>query len=76
MELAEVQRASSELSPCDRATLAAWLAEQDQMEWEAQMERDFSPGGTGMALLERMKADARSGDFRPLEEGPPRDSQS
>jgi hypothetical protein len=40
-----------------QATLAAWIAERDQAEWEAEIERDFSPGGTGK--------------FRPFEEGLP-----
>jgi hypothetical protein len=40
-------------------------------EWDAEIERDFSPGGSGVALLEEMKADARAGKFRPFEEGQP-----
>jgi len=42
-------------------SLAAWLFERDQAEWDAEIERDFSPGGAGNALLEEMKADARAG---------------
>ena len=51
-----------------QAALTAWLAERDQAEWDAEIERDFSPGGGGIALLEEMKADARAGKFRPFEE--------
>jgi hypothetical protein len=37
------------------------------------MDRDFSPGGAGMAVLEEMKADARASKFRPFEQSrPPR----
>jgi hypothetical protein len=47
------------------------LDERGQAEWDTEIERDFSPGGRGIALLEEMKADARAGDFRPFEEGRP-----
>ena len=72
MDLAEIQHAIEELSKEQRAALAAWLSERDQAEWDAEIERDFSPGGPGMELLEEMKADERAGKFCPFEEGPPR----
>jgi hypothetical protein len=46
----------------------------DEAEWDAEIERDFSPGGAGIELLEEMKADERAGKFRPLEEGRPKNS--
>ena len=51
--------------------MATWLAERDQAEWEAEIERDFAPGGAGRAFLDQMKADVRAGKFRPFEERPP-----
>ena len=71
MDLAEIQHAIEELPQEQQAVLAAWLAERDQAEWDAEIERDFSPGGAGMALLEEMKADARAGQFKPFGEGRP-----
>jgi hypothetical protein len=71
MDLAEIQHAIEELPKDQQATLAAWLAERDQAEWEAEIECDFSPGGAGHGLIEEMKAEARAGRFRPFEEGPP-----
>lgn len=72
MDAAEIQRAI-ELRPKEQqAALAAWLSARDQAEWNDEMERDFSPGGAGMALLEDMKADAREGKFRPFREDQPR----
>lgn len=71
MDLAEIQNAIQELPKEQQATLAAWLAERDQSEWDADIERDFAPGGAGIALLDEMKADARAGKFRPFEEGRP-----
>jgi hypothetical protein len=69
MELAEIQQAIEQLPKDQQATLAAWLAERDQAEWEAEIERDFAPGGAGTALVEEMKAEARAGKFRPFEQG-------
>jgi len=65
VNLAEIQRAIEELPKHEQAALAAWLAEREQAEWEAEIERDFSPGGPGIPLLEEMKAEERAGKFRP-----------
>jgi hypothetical protein len=65
MDLAEIQHAIEELPKDQQAALAAWIAERDQVEWEVEIERDFSPGGAGGALIEEMKADAHAGKFRP-----------
>ena len=67
MDLAEIQHAIEELPKEQQAALAAWLAECDQAEWDAEIERDFAPGGASVASLEEMKADARAGKFRPFE---------
>jgi hypothetical protein len=69
MELAEIQQAIEQLPKDQQARLAAWLAERDKVEWEAEIDRDFAPGDAGMALLEEMKAEARAGMFRPFEQG-------
>jgi hypothetical protein len=61
MHLAEIQHAIEALPRDQQSALAAWLAERDQALWEAEIERDFAPGGPGIALLDEMKADARSG---------------
>jgi hypothetical protein len=71
MDLAEIQHAIEELPADQQTVLASWLAERDQAQWDAEIERDFSPGGAGIELLEEMKADARAGKFRPFEEGRP-----
>lgn len=71
MDLAEIQHAIEELPKEQQTALAAWLAEREQAEWEAEVERDFSAGGAGIELLEEMKTDTRDGKFRPFEEGRP-----
>jgi hypothetical protein len=69
MDLAEIQRAIETLPKDQQAALAAWLAARDEAEWDSEIDRDFSPGGAGIVLLEEMKADARAGKFRPFEQG-------
>jgi hypothetical protein len=71
MDLAEIQHAIEALPKDQQAALAAWIADRDQAEWEAEIERDFSPGGRGGTLIEEMKADASAGKFRPFEESRP-----
>jgi hypothetical protein len=71
MDLAEIQHAIEELPKEQQATLAAWLAERDQTEWEAEIERDFAPGGAGRALVDEMKTDIRTGKFHPFGKGRP-----
>ena len=71
MDLAEIQRAIEALPKDQQTALAAWLAKRCQAEWDAEIDRDFSPCGAGVALLEEMKADARAGKFRPFEQGRP-----
>jgi hypothetical protein len=61
MDLAEIQDAIEGLPKEQQAALTAWFAERDHVEWDAEIERDFSPGGGGIALLEEMKAEARAG---------------
>ncbi len=71
MDLGEIQQAIETLPKDQRAALAAWLSERDQAEWDAEIERDFSPNGAGTPLLDEMKADAHAGRFRPFEQGRP-----
>ena len=71
MDLDEIQRAIESLPKDQQSALAAWLSARDQAEWDAEIERDFSPGGAGIALIDEMKADARSGKFQRFELGRP-----
>ena len=66
MDLAEIQHAIEELPKEQQAALATWLAERDQAEWDAEIERDFASGGAGAAFIDEMKSDVRAGRFRPL----------
>ena len=50
----------------DRAALGAWLNLHNMDDWDRQMNRDFSPGGRGHALVEKVRAGVREGKFRPM----------
>jgi hypothetical protein len=68
MDLAEIQHAIEDLPKEQQTVLAAWLMQRDDAEWDAEIERDFAPGGEGLAFLEEMKADVRAGKFQPFDE--------
>jgi hypothetical protein len=72
MNLAEIQRAIDALPPKQQASLAVWLAERNGLQWDLELERDFSPGGAGMALLDHVQAQVRRGESKPVAEHRPR----
>jgi len=63
-----IKEAIAELGAEEKASLTAWLVEQDAAEWDGQMEEDFSPGGAGMALLDEAEADVRAGRIKPMDD--------
>lgn len=66
MDIGEIQHAIEALPPEQQMTLLDWLADRDRREWDAQIERDFSPGGSGMNLLDRVRAQVRRGESAPM----------
>ena len=70
MDIGEIQHAIEALSPEQQMTLLDWLAERDRREWDAQMERDFSPGGAGLSLIEQVRAHVRRGESVPMDRDP------
>ena len=56
------------LPDAERHSLAVWLSGLDDDEWDTQMVQDFSPGGRGVHLLEKVKTEIAAGKFRPVEE--------
>jgi len=66
MTIAEIQRAIEGLAEDEQTKLAAWIANRDRAAWDAEIERDFSAGGTGSALLENVRRQVRRGESRPL----------
>jgi hypothetical protein len=69
MGIGEIQRAIETLPTEQQMALLDWLADRDRREWDSQIERDFSPEGAGMDLLNRVKAQIRRGESAPMGSG-------
>ncbi len=68
MTVTAIQEAIQDLPAIERRTLASWLDELEQREWDLEMERDFSPDGKGIWLVRKAEADSRENRTVPLEE--------
>ncbi len=66
MSLAEIEEAVKGLNREEIAKLAAYIARQDKLVWDEQLEEDFSPGGKNAAALQKIDAEIGAGNFRPL----------
>ena len=66
MSLTEIEEAVKGLSREELAKLAAYIAKQDKLSWDEQLEEDFSPGGKHASALEKIDAEIDAGKFRPL----------
>ena len=66
MSLAEIEKAVATLSPEELARLAAFIARQDNLAWDKQLEEDFSSGGKHASALEKLDAEIDAGNFGPL----------
>ncbi len=66
MSLAEIKNAVAALSPEELAELAAFVARQDNLAWDAEIDEDFSPGGKHASALERIDAEIKAGNFKPM----------
>jgi hypothetical protein len=69
MGFSEIQNAIETLSPEQQTALLDWLADRDRRHWDGQIDRDFSPGGAGRDLLDRVKAQVRRGESVPMDKG-------
>jgi hypothetical protein len=72
MNLTQIQQVIEELAAEEQTALAAWIVDRDRARWDEEIERDFSPGGAGMELLDRVKKQVSDGLSRPLSKGRPR----
>ena len=66
MSLTEIEEAVGRLNREELAKLAAYIAKQDKLSWDEQLEEDFSPGGKHASALEQIDAEIDAGNFRPL----------
>ena len=68
MTVEAIKEAIAELPDEVRHSLFIWLNEFEYDDWDKQMATDFSPGGRGARLVEKVKANVAAGRFRPVEE--------
>ena len=66
MSLTEIEEAVKGLNREELAKLAAYIAKQDKLAWDEQLEEDFSPGGKHASALETIDAEIDAGNFRPF----------
>jgi hypothetical protein len=69
MDIREIQNAIEGMSADQQRTLLDWLTERDLQRWDAEIEEDFSEGGAGMELLDRVKRQVEQGHSAPMREG-------
>jgi hypothetical protein len=69
MDVETIRAAIEQLSEPERRKLTDWLEELEERAWDAEMKRDFSPGGRGHALIEKVKQEIERGKFTPLDDG-------
>ena len=69
MTVEAIKNAIAALPLEDRHSLAAWLNELEYDAWDKQMVADFSVGGRGMALVEKVKRDIADGKTISFAEG-------
>ena len=69
MTVQAIKDAIEQLSGPERRELADWFERLEEEAWDAEMERDFAPGGRGHHLVEKINQQIHAGKFTPLEKG-------
>jgi hypothetical protein len=68
MTVEAIKAAIEQLTEPERRMLAEWFTELEEQAWDAEMDRDFSPGGRGHHLVEKINQEIDQAKFAPLEE--------
>ena len=69
MTIEAIKNAIAALPVEERHSLVSWLNELEYDSWDKQMVKDFSPGGRGMTLIEKVKLEIAEGRIITLQEG-------
>ena len=69
MTVDAIKDAIEQLPESERRKLADWFADLDEQAWDAEMERDFSPGGRGLRLVEKINEETNTRGFTLLDDG-------
>jgi hypothetical protein len=64
MTLASIKSAIEELPEEEKGALIDWLLSLDREQWDKQIADDFSPGGRGASLLDKVDDAIDRGDFK------------
>ena len=67
MTVEAIKAAIKQLTEPERRELADWFEQFEEETWDAEMERDFSPGGRGHHLVAKINEEIDKGEFTPLE---------
>ena len=67
MTVEAIKAAIEQLPEADRRMIADWLEEQSEDAWDREMERDFSAGGRGHHLFEKVNRQIDDGKFSPMD---------
>jgi hypothetical protein len=65
MTVETIKAAIEQLPEPERRKLAEWFTELEEQAWDAEMERDFSPGGRGHHLVEKINEQIDQAKFAP-----------
>ena len=69
MTIEAIKNAIAALPLEERHSLVSWLNELEYDAWDKQMVEDFSPGGRGIPLVEKVKREIAEGSTNSLQEG-------
>ncbi len=69
MTLETIKEAIKHLPEEDRRTLAGWFKELEEAAWDADLKRDFAPGGRGERPAKEIRQEISEGKATPLDEG-------
>ncbi len=59
--LEKIQNEILSLSDSEKLRLSKWLGDLEAKVWDQEIENDFTQGGRGQALLDRVKSDYTAG---------------
>ena len=68
MTVDDIKQAIAGLPGEERHSLAVWLNELEYDDWDKEMVKDFSPGGRGYHLVEKIQREIAAGKARPFKE--------
>jgi hypothetical protein len=68
MTLEALKQAIAALPVEEKIVLATWLNEQEIDQRDRQIQKDFAPGGPGIRLVKKVKADISAGKFTPMDD--------